>query len=318
MNIIVIALIVLAGIGITGALVYFGLRASSSAAASGGGDIQVRLEEFAGRTTPLTLEEIELSQPFSQRVLRPMLVRLGNALSRMSPSKSKAEAELMLERAGRPYGWGSTEFLGLRIFVAVIFGVLAFLITIISPTVGPVTKLVAPLVAVVMGFILPVLWIRSKINKRKKEIIKSLPDAMDLLTIAVEAGMGFDGALQKVAEKWDNELSRAFAKVVQEMRLGVIRREALRNMSNNMDVPDVTSFVAAIIQADQLGVSIAKILRVQSEQMRTKRRQRAEEQANKAPIKMLFPMVFLIFPALFVVLLGPAVIILMETFWVGQ
>jgi tight adherence protein C len=130
--------------------------------------------------------------------------------------------------------------------------------------------------------------------------------------------MGFDGALQKVAEKWDNELSKAFAKVVQEMRLGVLRREALRNMSYNMDVPDVTSFVAAIIQADQLGVSIAKILRVQSEQMRTKRRQRAEEQANKAPIKMLFPMVFLIFPALFVVLLGPAVLILMETFWLSQ
>jgi tight adherence protein C len=158
----------------------------------------------------------------------------------------------------------------------------------------------------------------SKIRKRKKEIIKSLPDAMDLLTIAVEAGMGFDGAMQKVAEKWNNELSRGFSKVVQEMRLGVIRREALRNMSNNMDVPDVTSFVAAIIQADQLGVSIAKILRVQSEQMRIKRRQRAEEQANKAPIKMLFPMVFLIFPALFVVLLGPAVIILMETFWLSQ
>jgi tight adherence protein C len=169
-----------------------------------------------------------------------------------------------------------------------------------------------------LGFFLPVLWLGSKIKKRQHEIIKSLPDAMDLLTIAVEAGMGFDGALQKVAEKWANELSKGFAKVVQEMRLGVIRREALRNMSQNMDVPDVTSFVAAIIQADQLGVSIAKILRIQSEQMRVKRRQRAEEQANKAPIKMLFPMVFLIFPALFVVLLGPAVLILMETFWLSQ
>jgi len=246
------------------------------------------------------------------------LVKLGNTLSRLSPSKSRVEAELMLERAGRPYGWGATEFLGLRIFVAAIFGVLAFLITIISPSAGPIARIIAPLVAALIGFVLPILWIRSKINRRKKEIIKSLPDAMDLLTIAVEAGMGFDGALQKVAEKWDNELSKGFAKVVQEMRLGVIRREALRNMSNNMDVPDVTSFVAAIIQADQLGVSIAKILRVQSEQMRIKRRQRAEEQANKAPIKMLFPMVFLIFPALFVVLLGPAVIILMETFWGGQ
>lgn len=319
MDPIILILIVVVGVGLTGALVYFGLRASSSAAGSGGGgDIQVRLEEFAGRTTPLTLEEIELSQPFAQRVIRPNLIKLGNALGKFSPSKSRAAAELMLERAGRPYGWGATEFLGLRLFVAVIFGVLTFLITVISPTVGPLAKILAPLVAALIGFVLPVLWIRSKINGRKKEIIKSLPDAMDLLTIAVEAGMGFDGALQKVAEKWDNELSRGFAKVVHEMRLGVIRREALRNMSSNMDVPDVTSFVAAIIQADQLGVSIAKILRVQSEQMRTKRRQRAEEQANKAPIKMLFPMVFLIFPALFVVLLGPAVIILMETFWVGQ
>jgi tight adherence protein C len=310
-----ILIIVVVGIVLTGALVILGLRASSSAAAGGGGDVQLRLEEFAGRTTPLTLEEIELSQPFSQRVIRPNLIRLGNALGRLSPSKSRATAELQLERAGRPYGWGATEFFGLRIFVAVVFGVLAFLITAISPSVGSLARIIAPILGGLIGFLFPILWLRSKINKRKKEIIKGLPDAMDLLTIAVEAGMGFDGALQKVAEKWENELSRAFGKVIQEMRLGVIRREALRNMSNSMDVPDVTSFVAAIIQADQLGVSIAKILRIQSEQMRVKRRQRAEEQANKAPIKMLFPMVFLIFPALFVVLLGPAVIILMETFW---
>jgi tight adherence protein C len=310
-----ILIIIVVGLVLTGALVILGLRASSSAAAGGGGDIQVRLEEFAGRTTPLTLEEIELSQPFSQRVIRPNLIRLGNALGRLSPSKSRAAAELQLERAGRPYGWGATEFFGMRVFVAVVFAVLAFLITAISPSAGTLGKIIAPVLGGLIGFLLPILWLRSKINRRKKEIIKGLPDAMDLLTIAVEAGMGFEGALQKVAEKWENELSRAFGKVIQEMRLGVIRREALRNMSNSMDVPDVTSFVAAIIQADQLGVSIAKILRIQSEQMRVKRRQRAEEQANKAPIKMLFPMVFLIFPALFVVLLGPAVIILMETFW---
>jgi tight adherence protein C len=246
-----------------------------------------------------------------------MLVRLGNALSRLSPSKSRADSERMLELAGRPYGWGATEFLGLRLFITLIFGVLAFLVTSLSPSLSGTAKIFAPIVIAAIGFFLPLLWLRTKINRRKKEIIKALPDAMDLLTITVEAGMGFDGALQKVAEKWENELSKAFAKVVQEMRLGVIRREALRNMSYNMDVPDVTSFVAAIIQADQLGVSIAKILRVQSEQMRTKRRQRAEEQANKAPIKMLFPMVFLIFPALFVVLLGPALLIIMETFWLS-
>jgi tight adherence protein C len=312
---IIVAIVV--GLGLTFTLVFLGLRASGSTG-GGGSDVQVRLEEFAGRTTPLTLEEIEMSQPFSQRVIRPMLVRLGNVLSRMAPKNAKAEAERQLELAGRPNGWGATEFLGLRIFVAVVLGVLIFLVTSISPSLDATMKLLAPIIAAALGFFLPLLWLRTKINQRKKEIVKGLPDAMDLLTIAVEAGMGFDGALQKVAEKWDNELSRAFGKVVQEMRLGVIRREALRNMSNNMDVPDVTSFVAAIIQADQLGVSIAKILRVQSEQMRVKRRQRAEEQANKAPIKMLFPMVFLIFPALFVVLLGPAVLILMETFWLQQ
>jgi tight adherence protein C len=313
MSPIMIGILIVVGVGLVATLVVLGLRASSSAGS--GGEIQVRLEEFAGRTTPLTLEEIELSQPFSQRVVRPLLVQLGNIINKLSPSKSKAAAERQLELAGRPYGWGAAEFLGLRLFVAVVFGVLAFLISSFAPNLSSLYRILIPVGGAALGFFLPVLWLGSKIGKRKHEIVKALPDAMDLLTITVEAGMGFDGALQKVAEKWDNELSRAFAKVVQEMRLGILRREALRNMSYNMDVPDVTSFTAAIIQADQLGVSIAKILRIQSEQMRTKRRQRAEEQANKAPIKMLFPMVFLIFPALFVVLLGPAVLIIMETFF---
>jgi tight adherence protein C len=164
-----------------------------------------------------------------------------------------------------------------------------------------------------LGFFMPILWLRSKIRKRQDDIVKSLPDALDLLTITVEAGMGFDQAIQKVAEKWDNQLSKGFSKVSQEMRLGILRRNALKNMEASMGVPDVTTFVAAIIQAEQLGVSIAKILRIQSEQMRIKRRQRAEAIAQKAPIKMLFPMVFLIFPALFIILLGPAVLIILET-----
>jgi tight adherence protein C len=134
-----------------------------------------------------------------------------------------------------------------------------------------------------------------------------------LLTISVEAGLGFDAAMQKVAEKWDNELSLAFNRVLQEIQVGKVRREALRAAAERMDVPDVTSFVAAIIQADQLGVSIATVLRIQSEQMRIRRRQRAEEKAHQAPIKMLFPMAFLIFPALFIVLLGPAVLVVMSS-----
>jgi tight adherence protein C len=304
---IIVGIVVVVGIVGTVALVRFGMRASTSS-----GDLQLRLEEYANRSAaPLTLEEIELSQPFSQRVIRPLLVNLAKAFSRLSPAKTKADVELRLELAGRPNNWGATEFFGVRVFVAIILGTLIFLVVLISKTFG--SAIIYAAVAAAIGFFLPILWLRSKIRNRQGEIVKSLPDALDLLTITVEAGMGFDGALQKVAEKWNNELSKGFSKVVQEMRLGIPRREALRNMDRTMGVPDVTTFVAAIIQAETLGVSIAKILRVQSEQMRIKRRQRAEEMANKAPIKMLFPMVFLIFPALFIILLGPAVLIIMET-----
>ncbi len=288
-------------------LIRFGMKLDSDS-----DDVQNRLEEYASRSeSPLTLEEIELSLPFSQRVLRPMLINLSKGFSRLSPSKSKAAAEQQLEMAGRPYNWGPTEFMGFRGLIAIVFGILAFLLASLSR--GVTVGVLSAAIAGALGFFLPLLWLRSKISSRQMEIIKSLPDALDLLTITVEAGMGFDGAIQKVAEKWDNELSKGFSKVTQEMRLGIPRRDALKNMDKNMGVSDVTTFVAAIIQAEQLGVSIAKILRVQSEQMRTKRRQRAEEMANKAPIKMLFPMVFLIFPALFIILLGPAVLVIMET-----
>jgi tight adherence protein C len=271
-----------------------------------------RLEQFAGRKTAVTLEEIELSLPFTERILRPILVQMAERLSKLSPEKSRAAAEKMMEMGGKPYGWGAKEFTGMRFVAAAIFGVIAFILTVMSPD-NAVYSPLAGLGGAVLGFFIPLLWIRSKIQARQGLVIKQLPDAMDLLTITVEAGMGFDGALQKVADKWDNEISRAFGRVTQEMRLGIARRVALKNMSDNIDVPDMTSLTAAIIQAEQLGVSIAKVLRVQSKQMRLKRSQRAEAEANKAPIKMLFPMVFLIFPALFIVLLAPAVLIILET-----
>jgi tight adherence protein C len=154
---------------------------------------------------------------------------------------------------------------------------------------------------------LPVMWLGRRIAARKKAITKALPDALDLLCISVEAGLAFDLALQRVADKWDDELSREFRRVLKDMQLGRSRREALKDLADRTGVDDVQTFTAAVIQADQLGVSMSKILRIQSDQMRVRRRQRAEELAQQAPIKMLFPMVFLIFPALFVVILGPAV-----------
>jgi tight adherence protein C len=269
-----------------------------------------RLVEYGGRA--VTLEELELSQPFSQRVIKPMLNAIAQTIARLAPNRNVAELRRKLEMAGRPYGWGPTEFMGVRGLAAVVGFILPFVL--MSVTRAPLmNRFLLPLVIGALGYFIPVLWLGGKIRGRQQEVIRALPDALDLLTISVEAGLGFDAALFKVAEKWDNELSRAFERVIHEIRIGKLRREALRDMADNMDVPDVTSFVAAIIQADQLGVSIAKILRIQSEQMRIKRRQRAEEMAHKAPIKMLIPMVFLIFPSIYVVLLGPSVLILLHS-----
>jgi tight adherence protein C len=172
------------------------------------------------------------------------------------------------------------------------------------------TALAVSLGAGLIGFYVPTAMLQSRIRRRQEVIIKAMPDALDLLTVCVEAGLGFDQAMAQVNAKWDNELSLAFGRVLQEIRLGKLRREALRDMAERIEVPEMTSFVAAIIQADQLGVSMAKVLRIQSEQMRIRRRQRAEKKAHEAPIKMLIPMAFLIFPSIYIVLLGPAALTL--------
>jgi len=298
-------LIVAVGLAISIILLFVGVAAPRPA-----DQVSNRLSEYGTRS--VTLEELELSQPFADRVVRPMLRGISDAISRLSPNRNVAETRRRLEMAGRPYGWGPTEFMGLRGLAAVVGFLLPFILMSITHATLR-NRVVFPVVLCALGYFAPVIWLRSKISRRQTEIVKSLPDALDLLTVSVEAGLGFDAAISKVAEKWDNELSRAFERVIHEIRIGKLRREALRDMADNMDVPDVTSFVAAIIQADQLGVSLSKILRIQSEQMRTKRRQRAEEAAHKAPIKMLIPMVFLIFPALYIVLLGPAVLVLMHS-----
>ena len=270
-----------------------------------------RLAAYGERA--LTLEEIELSQPFSQRIIKPVVQGIAQFVGRFAPQRNIEETRHKLELAGRPYGWGPTEFLGIRGLAGVLLAVLTFLlVTITKQPVGK--RFLITAVAGGLGFyLLPTLWLSSQIRRRQTEIVKALPDALDLLTISVEAGLGFDAAMSKVAEKWDNELSLAFNRVIQEIQMGKLRREALRDMANRMDVSDVSSFVAAIIQADQLGVSIAKVLRIQSEQMRIRRRQRAEEKAHQAPVKMLFPMAFLIFPAIFIVLLGPSVLVVMKS-----
>jgi tight adherence protein C len=274
--------------------------------------LQARLAEYSMRETPATLEEIELSQPFRERILAPTVQRAATFITRFTPANTLESTRHKLDLAGNPNNWTPSEFFGIRAIASVVLGGLIFLLLTITKS-DTLAQFGMTLLFTVLGFMLPALWLGGKIRSRKTSVIKALPDALDLLTICVEAGLGFDQAMQKVSEKWDNELSRTFGRVLHEIRLGKTRREALRDAAQRVDVGDITSFVAAVIQSEQLGVSIAKVLRIQSDQMRVRRRQRAEEKAHQAPVKMLFPMIFLIFPSIWIVLLGPAILQVMNT-----
>lgn len=277
-----------------------------------------RLAEFTERGDVVSLEELELSQPFTERVIVPFLQSIGEFSARFTPQKVVEDTERKMELAGNPVRMEATTFLASRFIVAGLFGGFLTLIFIISPrTWGLGAMALVVLLFTVLGFAFPQLWLQSKINARQREIRKAMPDAMDLLTVCVEAGLGFDAAMSKVAEKWENQLSLAFARSIREVQLGKTRRETLRDMADRIGLNEMTSFVAAIIQSEMLGVSLAKVLRIQSDQMRLKRRQMAEEEAHKAPIKMLLPMGLLIFPSIMIILMVPAVFQIMGVFGGG-
>jgi len=288
------------------ALVVVGMRTAS--AAEGDEDpLMARLAEFSERGETVSLEDLELSQPFSERVILPILRAIGDISARFTPQKLIEQTELKMELAGNPVRIDAATFLASRFVVAVLFGGFLTLIFVISPPAWSMgRRILVVLLFTVLGFAFPQLWLQSKIDRRQEEIRKAMPDALDLLTICVEAGLGFDAAMSKVSEKWENQLSLGFARAIREVQLGKTRREALRVMAERMGIPEMTSFIAAVIQSEMLGVSMAKVLRIQSDQMRMKRRQRAEEAAHQAPIKMLIPMVVFIFPTIMIILMVPA------------
>ncbi|MBK9711114.1 MAG: type II secretion system F family protein [Kouleothrix sp.] len=269
-----------------------------------------RLSQFTERT--MTLDELELQQPFSQRVLVPLARAVLGQLGKVGPKQSAERLRLNIQQAGNPGNITPVMFSGMRMGLCILLLVITVVVT-FSQGMETSKALMYSAIGAVLGYLLPGMWLGQQIKKRKHNIVKALPDALDLLTISVEAGLAFDLALMRVADKWDNELSTEFKRVLTDTRLGRARRDALKDMSQRTGVEDIQTFVAAVIQAEQLGVSIGKILRIQSDQMRIRRRQRAEEAAHKAPIKMLIPMAFLIFPSLFVVILGPAIPRLMQS-----
>ncbi|MCX7608016.1 MAG: type II secretion system F family protein [Anaerolineales bacterium] len=268
--------------------------------------LEARLAELSQRGEPVSLEEIELSQPFVDRVILPMIRRLGEISSRFTPQHVLEQTRKKLEMAGNPGNMDASTFIVLHFVSAAIFGGLLLIISLSSKTFTFSTRLLLVLLFSVLGYFFPELYLRSRIERRQRSIRKAMPDALDLLTICVEAGLGFDAAMSKVSEKWTNDLALAFARVIREIQLGKLRRDALRDMADRLGIPEMTSFVAAVVQSEMLGVSLAKVLRVQADQMRIRRRQRAEEEAHKAPIKMILPLGLFVFPSLMIVLLTPA------------
>jgi len=268
--------------------------------------LQARLAEFIQRGDVTSLEEIELSQPFSERVITPIIRKVGEFSTRFTPQKAIQSTTRRMELAGNPWPIDAPTFFALRFVLAIVMGGLAIAFLVISPQSNSSNNILIIGGAAFLGAQLPASMLTTKITRRQTEVRKAMPDALDLLTICVEAGLGFEAAMSKVSEKWDNELALAFARTLREIQLGKVRRDSLKDMADRLGIAEMTSFVAAIIQSEQLGVSMAKVLRIQADQMRLKRRQFAEEQAHKAPIKMIIPMALLIFPSIMIIILVPA------------
>ncbi|MCB0101598.1 MAG: type II secretion system F family protein [Anaerolineales bacterium] len=302
---------VILGIALVGGIVFVVIIGARYARDAEDGDtsdpVLSRLAEATQRGEQVSLEEIELELPFMERVVVPMIKRLGELSARFTPEKQIQDTALKLELAGNPGRIDATTFLATRFVVAVVFGGLMTLIGNLPTVSWPTGRVIlVVLVVTAIGFFFPQLWLSSKISRRQNEVRKALPDALDLLTICVEAGLGFEAAMSKVADKWENELSLLFGRCIREIQLGKTQREGLRDMADRIGLPELTSFVAAVIQSQLLGVSMAKVLRIQSDQMRMKRRQRAEEEAHQAPVKMIIPMALLTFPAIMIILMAPA------------
>ena len=269
--------------------------------------VRDRIELYSPTSPAPRLEELEMSEPFSRRVLAPVLRRIARVFSWILPNKQLQSIRTRLQEAGYPGGLSEADFVGIKGWAIVICGGLAAGFVYLERDSLEMRSIMMAGGLALVGLVGPDAWLSRKIRERKNELTKALPDALDMLTLSVEAGLSFDQAIAEVASRWDNELTREFRRTLYEIGVGTSRREALENLAQRTSVQDITSFVIAVNHAEELGTSLGHVLRVQSDEMRVRRRQRAEEAAGTLAIKMLFPLVFLIFPALFAMILGPAI-----------
>ena len=257
--------------------------------------------------TPGDIRKKELAVPFHQRVLIPSLKGVGSVGRRFAPASVTERLAKELTYAGTPVGWDAERILAMKVLGIVVFVVGGLVLGRVAGW-TPFRTLVLMGLGAFVGWYIPEWVLRSKSGKRQHQIQRALPDALDLLSITVEAGLGFDAAMARVARQAGGPLGEEMHRVLQEMQIGKSRADALRDLGERTNIPELRGFVLAMIQADIFGISIAKVLQVQAREMRIKRRQRAEEQAQKVPVKIVFPLILCIFPSLFIVLLGPAII----------
>lgn len=273
------------------------------------------LESQVGQVTDsVDLRQQELEGSAVDRMIMPSAKRLGRGVVRLTPFDLNARIQEQLVLAGNPPGWDAERVVALKIIGGIIGVVAATLLLALVPISGWLKILFVVIIALI-GYTVPSSQVKSMASKRQRTIQKQLPDVMDLLTISVEAGLGFDAALAQVTKNVPGPLAEEMSRLLQEVQIGVSRADAFRNMSTRTNVAELQSFTLSMIQADLFGVSIANVLRAQSRELRQKRRQRAEEIAQKIPIKLLFPMIFMVLPALFIIVLGPGAIRIYEQFF---
>jgi tight adherence protein C len=275
---------------------------------------RIRMYGFKEATDAPVLAE-ELVSSLSDRLLRPVMDKVGKFLSGASPGKANEQLNRMLEAAGRPHNLNPAEFLALKVAGLLVGLAIGVGLTFITQY-GRMQEIAIAALPAIVGYLLPGKWLSGRIRWRHNEMLRALPNTIDLLNVSVEAGLGFDGAIARIVEKSTGPLADELARALREMRMGKSRVDALRDMAHRTDVMELGSFVAAIYQAEELGASLTSVLRAQGHMIRQRRSARARDIAAKLPIKMLFPLIFFVFPSIFVVILGPAIIQLSKTYFV--
>jgi tight adherence protein C len=290
---------------------------SAAAGTTAGGDAASGVERSVQLVQALTNAPKELTreydESFADRIMAPFQARASKLARRLSGSDAPERIRRRLDVAGNPVGWTVERVQAGKVIGAII---MFFIATALTALIGPslAVRLVMIAGGTAVGWFGPNLYLYQKVYDRSKRMQRDLPDAIDLMTISVESGLAFDAAVQQVARNTEGPLADEFSRVLREMQIGQGRAQALRGLAERTEVDDVKSFVTAMVQADSFGIPIANVLRIQSSEIRTKRRQRAEEQAQKVPVKITVPLIFCILPCLFIAVMGPAVIHIMDSF----